>query len=155
MLTVAFGNTSYTVLEDFGILQVLLVLSNPSRFVETVEVVTSNLGLDFPATGGRVDYYSGTYYAIFPNGSTSASFCVDVRGDDEVENDEQFFLIISSITNGHTVGDPRQAEVTIIDTASKTYCDVPKFRKVVVMQVSIFIIFSFYIMLYLCYITVL
>ena len=144
MLTVAFANTSYTISEFDGILHVLFVLSNPSPFVETVEVATSDLGLVFRATE-NVDYRPGPYYAEFPNGSTSASFSMLIRDDDEVENDEQFFLIISSITNGHMIGYPRQVEVTIIDTASKTYFDVPKFRKVVVMRVTIPIIFSFYV----------
>ena len=41
-----FDNTIYTVDEDVGIIQPLLVLSNPSSFVETVEVISTDIEAD-------------------------------------------------------------------------------------------------------------
>ena len=40
------GNETYTVDEDVGIVQTLLVLSNPSSFNETVQVISTNIEAD-------------------------------------------------------------------------------------------------------------
>ena len=69
--------------------------------------------------GSGIDYDSGPYTAIFPVGSTNASFNLIVYEDDEIERGEDFLFVISSITNGHLLGDPRSAVVTIIDTTGK------------------------------------
>ena len=42
-ITVMFNTTTYSVDEDTGIVQPLLVLSNPSSFVETVLVISRNI----------------------------------------------------------------------------------------------------------------
>ena len=39
--------------------------------------------------------------------------------DDELEIDEIFNISITSITNGHNIGIPSMAMVTIMDTTSK------------------------------------
>ena len=44
-----FQNATYAVNEDDGIVQPLLVLSNPSSFVETVQVITTDV-----TTNGKV-----------------------------------------------------------------------------------------------------
>ena len=44
-ITVIFDNTTYAVNEDVGIVQPLLVFSNPSSFVEIVEIQDINLVL--------------------------------------------------------------------------------------------------------------
>ena len=46
VITVRFDNAAYTVNEDDGIVQTLLVLSNPSSFVETVQVVDTHITAD-------------------------------------------------------------------------------------------------------------
>ena len=69
--------------------------------------------------GGGVDYNSGPYNVTFPIGSTNASFNITIVDDNVLEDDEMFNISITSITNGHTVGTPAVATVTIIDTTSK------------------------------------
>ena len=70
-------------------------------------------------TVGDVDYYSGPYNISFPIGSTNASFDITIIDDGVLEDDEMFNISITSITNGHIVGTPAVATVTIIDTTSK------------------------------------
>ena len=42
-ITVRFDNASYSIDENVGIVQPLLVLSNPSSFVETVQVINTDI----------------------------------------------------------------------------------------------------------------
>ena len=69
--------------------------------------------------GGGDDYNSGPHIVIFPIGSTTASFNITINDDGVLEDDEVFNVSIISITNGHIVGTPAVATVTIIDTSSK------------------------------------
>ena len=41
-----FDNTTYTVDEDVGTIQPLLVLSNPSSFNETIQVINTDIEAD-------------------------------------------------------------------------------------------------------------
>ena len=121
VLTVRFNSTLYIVEEDVGIVQPLLVLSNPSSFVETVEITTMMRSIIFISLFGigaieDVDYISGPYNVTFPIGSTSASVDIIINADNIVENNEEFLVNIFSITNNHTIDDPRQVVVTILDT---------------------------------------
>ena len=75
--------------------------------------------LCFIIQGGGVDYNSGPYNITFPIGSTIASFDITIIDDNVFEFDEMFSISITSITNGHIVGTPAVATVTIIDTTSK------------------------------------
>ena len=52
VVTVKFRNERYTVNEDDGIVQPLLVLSSPSSFVETVQMINT----DVTANGEVVSY---------------------------------------------------------------------------------------------------
>ena len=71
--------------------------------------------------GGGVDYNSGPYTVTFPIGSTIASFDITISDDGILEDDEMFNISITSITNGHIVGTPAVATVTIIDNTSKYF----------------------------------
>ena len=42
-ITTKFNNATYTVNEDAGIIQPQLILSNPSSFVETVQMITTDV----------------------------------------------------------------------------------------------------------------
>ena len=75
--------------------------------------------LCFIIKGEGVDYFSGPYNVTFPIGSTIASFDIAIIDDGVFEFDEIFNISITSITNGHIVGTPAVATVTIIDTTSK------------------------------------
>ena len=43
VVTVRFAQSSYTVEEDSRIIQPLLTLSNPSSFIETIQVISTNV----------------------------------------------------------------------------------------------------------------
>ena len=45
-IAVRFDNAAYHVNEDVGIVQLLLVLSNPSSFNETVQVISTDIEAD-------------------------------------------------------------------------------------------------------------
>ena len=72
----------------------------------------------FNVTGSN-DYDAGPYTVIFPIRSTSALLLITVNDDGVSESNETFNISITSITNGHIVGTPAVATVTIIDTTSK------------------------------------
>lgn len=76
---------------------------------------------NYNITGGGIDYTSGPYSVNFPVGSTNASFDIKINNDRVLEEDEVFNISINSITNGHIVGIPKVAAVTIIDTNSKYF----------------------------------
>ena len=50
-ITVRFDNATYIINEDAGVVQPLLILSNPSSFVETALVINTSI-----TTGGTYSY---------------------------------------------------------------------------------------------------
>ena len=56
---------------------------------------------------------------VFPIGSINASLNITINDDSVFEDDEVFNVSIISVTNGHSVGSPAVATITIIDTTSK------------------------------------
>ncbi|XP_065894203.1 uncharacterized protein [Dysidea avara] len=116
-VSVSFNQSTYTVNEDEGPAQPVLVLSNPSSSDITVVVISS----DGSATGGGVDFGSGSYSVTFTAGVTTNSFDVPITDDTIVEcDDETFDLTIqsTSLPNRVNVTNPSQATITIIDTTS-------------------------------------
>ena len=80
----------------------------------------------FNITGGDFDFFPKSYTVTFPIGFTIVSSNITILAghiliDDRifVEENETFDISITSITNGHIVGTPAVATVTIIDTSSK------------------------------------
>ena len=67
--------------------------------------------------GAGVDYDSGPYVVTFPAGVTHASFDVPITNDIMLEGDENFNLIIESLSllTGVSVSNPAQITVTIVD----------------------------------------
>ena len=67
------------------------------------------------------DYTSGLYNVMFPAGSTSVLFDVNIANDDTVEGNETFSLsIIPSLVPDRVImGNPRQSAVTIVDNDGK------------------------------------
>lgn len=70
---------------------------------------------------GGIDYNSGPYTAIFPAGSTNATFNVTIIDDDLLEANENIFFEVISITNNHFIAGVGLGTVTIIDTSSKLF----------------------------------
>ena len=121
-ITVRFNQSAYSVTENSRIIQLFLVLSIPSIFNETVQLINTNIdtdnsadgmiifqiciiifeyGLYYNIIGGGIDYNPGPYNVTFPIGSTIASFNITIIDDGVLEDDEMFNISITSITNGH------------------------------------------------------
>ena len=127
-----FDNAVYNVDENNGLVQPNLIFSNPSSFVEIVQVnnidITATGKVNFVMyllhivtilTGEGVDYNSGPYNAIFPIGSTNASFAIIINDDSLMERDEKFNISVVSFTSGHIVGTLGEATIFIRDTTSE------------------------------------
>jgi len=132
--TIAFSQSTYSVDEDDGPAQPVLVLSNPSSTDITVQVrdtqntatseynnIIKNVNSSENTTGG-VDYDSGPYTVTFPAGVTSVPFNVPIKDDNILENNEDFTLTImrsSALPDGVTRGSTSQATITIVDDDGK------------------------------------
>ena len=130
LVAVRFSQSTYSVDEDDGPAQPVLILSNPSSTNITVRVRSNditatgeyiNININFNdsenITGRRVDYYSGKYTVIFPAGVTSVPFDVPINNDALYEGNESFNLTIIRSSVPSNVGriNPSRATVTILD----------------------------------------
>ncbi|XP_065884398.1 IgGFc-binding protein-like isoform X2 [Dysidea avara] len=113
IVTVSFNQSVYSVDENNGPAQPVLVLSNSSSTDITVQVFIS-VG---SATGGGIDYNSGPYTVTFPAGVTSVVIDISITDDDTSENEEDFTLIIdtSSLPTRVNTGRLVQSRVVIVD----------------------------------------
>ena len=68
-------------------------------------------------TGGD-DYNSGPYNVTFSAGMTTSLLDIMIIDDSVFEDNESFSLIIDSVPTNITIGDPREATVTIVDNES-------------------------------------
>ena len=67
-------------------------------------------------TGEDVDYQSGPYTVLFPAGKVHEFLHIPVHGDDILEGDESFnVIIIKTSFSPVTIGNPNQIKVSIID----------------------------------------
>ncbi|XP_065919803.1 sodium/calcium exchanger 3-like isoform X2 [Dysidea avara] len=89
-VNVYFHNTKYRIGEGSGEVSIELVLSNSLSTDITVQIKS----IDSTATGGGVDYDSGTYNVTFSAGSTAATFTIPITNDSTTEQDETFKLRI-------------------------------------------------------------
>ena len=71
--------------------------------------------------GEGIDYNSGPYNVSFPIGSVVVLFDILINNDNVFERNERFNVHINSVTNGHIVGVPETARVTIMDNDSKYF----------------------------------
>ena len=135
-VTVRFNQSTYSVSEDAGAVQPVLVLSNPSSTNITVVVYTTNgtafgeyseskclikMFFTLIITGRGIDYHSGPYTVPVPAGQTHTTFGVPLTDDNCYEGNENFVITIHSspLLNRVTPGNPTQATVTIVDNDSK------------------------------------
>ena len=135
-ITVNFEQITYNIAEANGLVNPVLVLSNPSSTNITVEILST----EGSATGkysvyilfslrfkicfnhiGGADFSSGPYIVIFLPGMTRTQFDVLIMDDNILEYDETFELRInaSSLPNRVSVGSVQQATVNISDEDSK------------------------------------
>ena len=126
----SFAQPTYIVNEADGTVEPVLVLSNPSSNVITVQVFSTDgsaTGKQLTTSctiieiiimeyvGGGVDYNSGPYTVQFDVGVTQMLFNVTMKDDSSLEDNETFTLNInsSSLPSSITIGDHRQTTVTI------------------------------------------
>ena len=126
---VRFNQSTYSVNESDGKVDITLYHSNPSSIDITLKVNSSN---DF--NGGNCcfgdnyynfidnnDYDPGPYTVTIPAGENNVTFSVSITDDNILEQSETFNLIIdrSSLPSGVTSSDPNRVTVTIMDDDCK------------------------------------
>ena len=129
--TISFGQQTYSANEDDEKVEPVLVLSNPSSSVITLQVIDTRgsatgkyvqlftIIMDF--VGGGVDYNSGPYSVQFNVGVTRVLLTVSIHDDNILEGNETFNLSIgtSSLPSRVTVGNPGETMVTILANDGK------------------------------------
>ena len=127
-ITVTFNQSSFNFSEHGEIAEPEIMFSNPSSFIISVYVETS----DITATGVNTstcskfksdnDYTAGVYRVTIPVNATLQRMNISICNEIVLEMDEQFSVTI--LSNSHpdnvTIGDPSQAVVTIEDNNSKS-----------------------------------
>ena len=124
--TVFFNQSAYNIEENIGVIQLVLVLSNPLLTDITIQVT------DYAdtATGGQLfavpemdqDYTIETHAVTFTAGTTIAALNVTINDDKFDESDEKFTLTIDPYSlpiDGITIVYPYQTTVTIMDDDRK------------------------------------
>ena len=128
-ITINFSQSNYSVKENDGLVQLMLVLSNPSSSNITIRIDT----IDREATGETFkyqkkspliccvgmdqDYFSGPYFIVFPAGTIESMFNILIMDDDLLEKTEAFDVIInsSSLPSNITISERGEAAVIIWD----------------------------------------
>ena len=128
-ITIIFSETTYSVDEDDGPAQPVLVLSNPSATGFTVRVreversatseqikIHQYINISIDRTGND-DYGPGVYTVTIPAGATMIPFDIPIVDDGTFEDNEDFDIIIvpGSLPTSVTRGNPGRARVTIED----------------------------------------
>ena len=129
--TVYFSQSTYSVNEDDGTVQLVLTL-NTSITVDVTVLVRSN---DVTANGkwssfncyyisnltGDNDYNSISQNVTIPSGTTNTSFSVAIMNDNMLEDTEDFTLTIMSTSQRDVTIDnsSRQATINIVDNDGK------------------------------------
>lgn len=124
-IEVFFNESMYSVNENEGSVQPVVVLSNPSSIDITVQVTSTA----FTATGKPInivpvngmseftagdDFASGPYVVELSAGATSALLNIVINDDDIVEDNEMFILSINAFSLPISVT-ANQTTVTIVD----------------------------------------
>ena len=129
--TISFALSRYTVQENAGTLQLVLVLSKPLSTTFRVRIQSR----DITATGGyrlitlvrynvmfffagnNVDYKSGPYKVVLHHGNTTAVLDIPIVDDRVPERKERFRLVIrkNSLPSSVMLGNNAKATVAIVD----------------------------------------
>ena len=132
VIRVSFSESSYSVNETLGTIQLILLLSNPSSTDITVPIRTSENTAKSKTTNtykfttllyelynliGGEDYVAAKYSAMFHAGMTVASVDIDIINDDIFEDIENFNVTIMGniLPNGVSRGTIHSATITILD----------------------------------------
>jgi uncharacterized delta-60 repeat protein len=113
-----FNTNSYSVSESGGSLTVVVLRTNGSTGVVSVQYATANgtaLGWNGVGSSAGFDYVSTNNTLTFADGEVVKTFNVNILGDTEVEGNETFSIALSPPTGGATLGTPNSALITIVD----------------------------------------
>ena len=115
---VSFNQSTYSTNENSGVMQVVLVLSNPLSTDITIQVTNYE---DTASVGRNRDYTIVTRAVTFIAGTTIGTLNVTINDDKIDESNEKFTLTVDpySLPIGITVGYPYQTTVTIMDDDRK------------------------------------
>jgi hypothetical protein len=111
--SVQFSNVEYNVSEANPSVTVTVTLSEPADG-KTVDYATSD-GVDLAHATAGSDYTAKSGTLTFANGETSKTITIDLLGDSDPEDDEDFRVTLSNASAGLQLGDPNPAKVTILD----------------------------------------
>ena len=131
-VNVMFSQSSYSIDEDEGSVQIELMLSTSLTTDITIQVIsdddtaTSEYTIIGTASYSKVyiggsDYIAGPYSVIIPAGKTSGLYQISIVVENMTESDEFFHLTINPITlqDGIILGSPINAIVIIRNDDSK------------------------------------
>jgi ribosomal protein L35AE/L33A len=107
--TLQFSNAAHSVYENGGLVEITVTRINGNKGAASVKVITSD------GTTQNGDYEKINKDLMWDDGDDSArTFTVAIFDDFEVEGDETFDLKLEN-AEGAVLGNPKKAEVTIID----------------------------------------
>ena len=135
-ITLKFSQSAYSINENNGSIQPVLILSDISLIEFTIQVLNIDESASGKITilqtalievvidcvlGGGIDYISGPYTVKIPTNVKIVSFSILIADDNIKENNETFHLIIDpySLPNGIVVGTPDKPTITIVDTTKR------------------------------------
>jgi hypothetical protein len=105
-----YANTSYSVNEDAGTVQITITRTNPNGEPVTVDYAltsdTATSGTDFNADGGTLSFAAN---------STAQTFTINILDDSEIEENETFFLSLHNPSANAALIEQEQVIVTIVD----------------------------------------
>ena len=136
-----FNVTTYSVGEKAETVTLALSLTNPSstditlqvidvedtatsKDINTIDICRYNFNNCIHYLIGGVDYGArGPYSIIIPAGRTTVSFNVTILDDNELEENENFNVVIlaKSLPSNIILGDANMSAVIIVDDDSKSF----------------------------------
>ena len=125
-----FDQPAYSVNENNGPAQTMLILNNPSVFDITLQIVSNGLsGMVYIRTSVNKlssthyavldDYISGPYEVLFIGGVTSYVLNITIVDDNLLEPVESFNLTINSLFGDATIGNLDNTMISIFDNDRK------------------------------------
>ena len=127
VVIINFDQPAYSVDENNGPAQSMLILSNPSVFDITLQIVSNGLSGKYTHThvASNVyyavlgDYISGPYEVIFFGGRTNYVLNITIVDDNLLEPVERFNLTIESLFGDATIGNLDNTVISIFDNDGK------------------------------------
>ena len=131
-IKVRFNNSTYRVSESDGVVQPVVLFTNPSSTDITVHIMSTNnkiptgkvnhiMQLHHMMSTTGMSYNPGSYEILFTAGQTNASFNISIFEDGIRDDNEMFTLTINSkmLPDRVSTGNPSTSTVIIADTTGE------------------------------------